>query len=80
MFMCHAVNPTRVYSVTMEREAGDDDVAGPERMEALVVCHLDTSDFNPAKIPENVKPGEAPLCHFLASDNVLWARSAAVAA
>jgi len=82
LFMCHAVNPTRVYSVTMERECADDGagIAGPERLEALAVCHLDTSDFDPAKMPGQFKPGEAPVCHFLASDNVLWAPAAAVAA
>uniref|UniRef100_A0ACD5Y023 Uncharacterized protein n=1 Tax=Avena sativa TaxID=4498 RepID=A0ACD5Y023_AVESA len=82
LFMCHAVNPTRVYSVMMERECADDGagIAGPERLEALAVCHLDTSDFDPAKMPGQFKPGEAPVCHFLASDNVLWASAAAVAA
>ncbi|KAF6993128.1 hypothetical protein CFC21_010062 [Triticum aestivum] len=72
MFMCHAVNPTRVYSVTLEGEDVDADGAG-QRMEVLAVCHLDTSDFHPAKMPLHVKPGDAPLCHFISRDSILWA-------
>uniref|UniRef100_A0ACD5XWN7 Uncharacterized protein n=1 Tax=Avena sativa TaxID=4498 RepID=A0ACD5XWN7_AVESA len=79
-YMCHAVNPTRVYTVALESV----DVAGAgeagQRMEALAVCHLDTSEFGAMTMPEHVKPGEAPLCHFISRDSVLWARDMPAAA
>lgn len=78
VFMCHAVNPTRVYWVTLEREC-DVGSGGPEKMEALAICHLDTSDFDPLKMPGHVKPGDAPLCHFIARGTILWALAAAPA-
>jgi hypothetical protein len=78
VFMCHAVNPTRVYWVTLERER-DVGSGRPEKMEALAICHLDTSDFDPLKMPGHVKPGDAPLCHFIARGTVLWATAAAPA-
>jgi hypothetical protein len=79
-YMCHAVNPTRVYTVTLESEhvAGTGEVG--QRMEALAVCHLDTSQFGAMNMPENVKPGDAPLCHFISRDSVLWAPAAEPAA
>uniref|UniRef100_A0ACD5ZJ07 Uncharacterized protein n=1 Tax=Avena sativa TaxID=4498 RepID=A0ACD5ZJ07_AVESA len=83
-YMCHAVNPTRVYTVALE--SMDDDVAGTageevgQRMEALAVCHLDTSEFGAMTMPEHIKPGDAPVCHFISRDSVLWARTAPAAA
>ncbi|MDD1107035.1 BURP domain-containing protein [Klebsiella pneumoniae] len=72
VFMCHTLNPTRVYSVTLEAEnAGADGT--PRKMELLAICHLDTSGFDPARMPLNVKPGDAPLCHFLSRDSIIWA-------
>uniref|UniRef100_A0ACD6ABQ2 Uncharacterized protein n=1 Tax=Avena sativa TaxID=4498 RepID=A0ACD6ABQ2_AVESA len=82
-YMCHAVNPTRVYTVALESM---DDVAGTageevgQRMEALAVCHLDTSEFGAMTMPEHIKPGDAPVCHFISRDSVLWARPAPAAA
>jgi hypothetical protein len=72
LFMCHSLNPTRVYSVTLEEEDVDTDDAS-QRMEVLAVCHLDTSGFDPARMPLHVKPGDAPLCHFISRDSILWA-------
>ena len=37
-------------------------------VEALAVCHLDTSQWDPDHISFKAigtKPGEAPICHFL---------------
>lgn len=71
VFYCHAVNPTRVYTVTLKSEDG-----GAHKMEALAVCHLDTSQFDPKKMPQHVKPGDAAVCHFISRDSVLWAPAA----
>ncbi|KAI4974313.1 hypothetical protein ZWY2020_047593 [Hordeum vulgare] len=67
LFMCHAVNPTRTYEVTLESE----DLTST--MVSLAVCHLDTSEFDPKKMPGHTKPGDAPACHFIPRDSVLWA-------
>lgn len=72
VFMCHALNPTRVYTVTLEKTQ-EDVGGGPERMEVLAVCHLDTSGFEPEEMPAHVKPGDAPICHFIARDGIIWA-------
>jgi len=43
--------------------------------EGVVLCHLDTSGWNPKHVAFkvlNVKPGGAPLCHFVADDHVFW--------
>lgn len=88
MFYCHAVNPTRVYEVTLARIAAEDDgadsaaPASPSTMRALAVCHLDTSRFS----PENpffvarrlLKPGDAAVCHFTGRGGVVWAPAAAL--
>jgi hypothetical protein len=79
-YMCHAVNPTRVYTVTLESEHVTSAGEVGQRMEALAVCHLDTSQFGAMNMPENVKPGDAPLCHFISRDSVLWAPAAEPAA
>ncbi|CAL4982513.1 unnamed protein product [Urochloa decumbens] len=73
VFVCHALVPTRVYSVGLE---SDNDGEEKETMEALVVCHLNTSEFDPEKMPPHVKPGDAPVCHFLNRDDILWAPAA----
>jgi hypothetical protein len=75
-YMCHAVNPTSVYVVTLESEhvGGAGEVR--QRMEALAVCHLDTSQFGAINMPENVSsqgtprsatsfPGTASSCRLL---------------
>ncbi|XP_048544225.1 BURP domain-containing protein 9-like isoform X1 [Triticum urartu] len=74
VFMCHAVNPTRTYEVTLESE----DLTS--RIVLLAVCHLDTSEFDPMKMPGHAKPGDAPACHFIPRDSVLWAPVAPAAA
>ncbi|CAL4979351.1 unnamed protein product [Urochloa decumbens] len=73
VFVCHALVPTRVYSVGLESDNDDEE---KETMEALVVCHLNTSEFDPEKMPPHVKPGDAPVCHFLNRDDILWAPAA----
>lgn len=84
VFYCHAVNPTRVYEVTLARIAGEDDgaaaEASPSTMRALAMCHLDTSRFNPENpffVARRLKPGDAAVCHFTGRGGVIWAPAAA---
>jgi len=73
VYYCHTANPTAAYSVTL---ASVEDSAGtPATMEALAVCHLDTSKWSP-KHPffelHNLKPGEVTVCHFLTKLSIIW--------
>ncbi|XP_066334109.1 BURP domain-containing protein 9-like [Miscanthus floridulus] len=83
VFYCHAVNPTRVYEVTLTRIASEDDGAAatsPSTMRALAVCHLDTSRFSPDNaffVARRLKPGDAAVCHFTGRGGVVWAPATA---
>ena len=77
LFYCHAVNPTRIYEVTLKVENGI--VSAMQRMspvvQALVVCHVNTSGFDPKLnywVKLGLKPGQASVCHFLTRGDVLW--------
>ncbi|XP_034592434.2 BURP domain-containing protein 10 [Setaria viridis] len=82
LFYCHAVNPTRIYEVTLQKEETAA-VPAPRRpavVRALAVCHVNTSGFDPTLkywVKLGVKPGEAPVCHFLTRGDVLWAPASA---
>ncbi|EEC80400.1 hypothetical protein OsI_22538 [Oryza sativa Indica Group] len=81
VFYCHAINPTRVYAVVLESEEDGSGSGTPEKMEALAVCHLDTSRFDPKTplfVEHNLRPGDASVCHFVSRDSVIWAPVAAV--
>ncbi|KAF0904287.1 hypothetical protein E2562_033267 [Oryza meyeriana var. granulata] len=72
VFYCHTTKPTAAYAVTL---VASDGAASPARMEALAVCHLDTSWWNPENaffVAHNVKPGEVSVCHFLTKLSIVW--------
>ncbi|CAL4974213.1 unnamed protein product [Urochloa decumbens] len=71
VFACHLTRRTRAYSVSM---VGRDGTA----VDAVAVCHADTSGWNPKHVAFQVlgvEPGTAPVCHFLPQDHVVWTRS-----
>ncbi|XP_037413953.1 BURP domain-containing protein 3-like [Triticum dicoccoides] len=71
VFACHLTQATRAYTVSM---VGKDGTA----VEAVAVCHADTAGWNPRHVAFQVlkvKPGAAPVCHFLPQDHVVWTRS-----
>jgi len=74
VYYCHTANPTAAYTVTL---ASVEHAAGwaPATIEALAVCHLDTSKWSP-KHPffelHNLKPGEVTVCHFLTKLSIIW--------
>ncbi|KAI3917394.1 hypothetical protein MKW98_027313 [Papaver atlanticum] len=46
------------------------------KIKATVVCHKDTSKWDPDHVAFQVlkvKPGTVPICHFLTEDNIVWA-------
>jgi len=73
VYYCHTANPTAAYSVTLT--SVEDATVAPSTMEALAVCHLDTSKWSP-KNPffelHNLKPGEVTVCHFLTKLSIIW--------
>ncbi|KAL5228536.1 hypothetical protein ABZP36_016801 [Zizania latifolia] len=71
VFACHLTQATRAYTVSM---SGRDGTA----VEAVAVCHADTSGWNPKHVAFQVlkvEPGTVPVCHFLPQDHVVWTRS-----
>ncbi|PRQ23668.1 putative BURP domain-containing protein [Rosa chinensis] len=69
VFYCHSQQSVnKVYKVELGGEDGD-------RVDAVAVCHLDTSDWSPDHASFSVlriKPGTSPVCHFFPADNLVW--------
>ncbi|CAL4992504.1 unnamed protein product [Urochloa decumbens] len=70
VFACHATTAA-VYAVELAGTAAE------AKGEALAACHEDAFPGISAAAYEKlgVKPGSAPVCHFLAQDSVLWMRN-----
>ena len=71
IYFCHYIaTGTRVFKVSL---AGDEN---GDKMEAVGICHLDTSDWNPDHIifrQLSIKAGKnSPVCHFLPVSHLLW--------
>ncbi|KAJ0986309.1 hypothetical protein J5N97_004665 [Dioscorea zingiberensis] len=68
VFYCHATSKSKAYKVPLVGKDGT-------KVEAMAVCHLDTSAWNPKYLAFQVlkvKPGTVPVCHFLPQDHVVW--------
>lgn len=69
VFYCHSQeSENRVYKVLLGGENGD-------KVEAMVVCHLDTSQWAPSHVSFQVlgvTPGSSSVCHFFPADNYIW--------
>nr|QKI29382.1 BURP domain-containing protein 2 [Populus davidiana x Populus alba var. pyramidalis] len=64
---CHVIEDTEVYVVPLIAADGAE-------VEAVTVCHLNTSAWSPDHMAFevlNIKPGPA-VCHFLATDTLVW--------
>lgn len=72
VYYCHyQESESRVYRVSLTGENGD-------KVEAIAVCHMDTSEWGRNHISFKVlgiEPGSAPVCHFFPSDNFVWVPS-----
>ncbi|XP_057788390.1 BURP domain-containing protein BNM2C-like [Salvia miltiorrhiza] len=66
VFYCHyQESQSRVFRVSLTGENGD-------RVEAVAVCHMDTSQWSPNHVSFKVlgvEPGFSPVCHFFPADN-----------
>eukprot|EP00252_Welwitschia_mirabilis_P014414 TRINITY_DN3167_c0_g1_i1.p1 TRINITY_DN3167_c0_g1~~TRINITY_DN3167_c0_g1_i1.p1 ORF type:complete len:386 (+),score=-14.04 TRINITY_DN3167_c0_g1_i1:53-1210(+) len=69
VFYCHETEGTDTAKVALKRE--DDG----SRLEAVAVCHSDTSAWNPRHVAFKllkIQPGSAPVCHFLPTNHIVW--------
>ncbi|CAL4905310.1 unnamed protein product [Urochloa decumbens] len=72
VFRCHkiGVSMTKAYVISLRGLHGD-----PKKVAMAVICHLDTSGWNPAYPAFEMlgtKPGESSVCHFLPYANLLF--------
>jgi hypothetical protein len=71
IYYCHYISTgTKVFKVSL---VGDEN---GDKMEALGICHLDTSDWNPDHVvfkQLGIKAGKnSPICHFFPVNHLLW--------
>ncbi|XP_034682622.1 BURP domain-containing protein 3-like isoform X3 [Vitis riparia] len=65
---CHTLHMTKIYMVPLVGADGT-------RVEAVAVCHRDTSTWDPKALvfqSLKVKPGTLPICHFLPNGHIVW--------
>ncbi|KAG2397886.1 hypothetical protein LR48_Vigan08g170800 [Vigna angularis] len=67
---CHFIaTGSKVFKVSLGSENGEN------KVEALGICHLDTSDWDPNHIlfrQLGIKAGQDPVCHFFPVKHLLW--------
>jgi len=70
VFYCHKTMATKTYIASLVGANG-------AKVKAAVVCHTDTSKWNPKHLAFHVlkvEPGSVPICHFLPEDHIVWVR------
>lgn len=69
IFYCHSqLSENKVFKVSLCGDNGD-------RVEAVAVCHMDTSRWSQNHVSFHVlkiEPGTIPVCHFFPADNLVW--------
>lgn len=69
VYYCHGQKSDhKVFEIKLEGDNG-------ERVDALGVCHVDTSQWDPDHVAFQVlgtRPGLGPVCHFFPTDNLVW--------
>ncbi|GJV03728.1 BURP domain-containing protein [Tanacetum coccineum] len=74
VYFCHGHkgHTDKLFKIDLHGENG-------ERVDAIAVCHMDTSMWDPDHVVFRVlggQPGSSPVCHFLPADNLVWIPSA----
>ncbi|KAK9999270.1 hypothetical protein SO802_018873 [Lithocarpus litseifolius] len=64
VFYCHETHDAGTYMAPLVSSDGT-------KVNAIATCHTNASVANTFKVLK-VKPGTIPICHFLASDTLLW--------
>lgn len=69
VFYCHyQKSESKVFKVSLGCDDGS-------KVEAIAVCHMDTSSWSPNHISFHVlgiQPGSSPVCHFFPADHLVW--------
>ncbi|OWM89186.1 hypothetical protein CDL15_Pgr010472 [Punica granatum] len=70
VFYCHSQpwSENKLFQITLGGPNG-------ERVEAVAVCHMDTSQWNHDHASFrvlNIEPGSSPVCHFFPVDSIIW--------
>uniref|UniRef100_A0A5B6YIH0 BURP domain-containing protein n=1 Tax=Davidia involucrata TaxID=16924 RepID=A0A5B6YIH0_DAVIN len=70
VFFCHShTNTSKVFKIVVGGEDGN-------RVEAVAVCHMDTSHWNHNSFRQlGFRPGTSPVCHFFSASNLIWVSS-----
>uniref|UniRef100_A0A803MMJ4 BURP domain-containing protein n=1 Tax=Chenopodium quinoa TaxID=63459 RepID=A0A803MMJ4_CHEQI len=70
VYYCHGqVSDNRLFEISLK---GQED---RQRIEAVAICHMDTSQWDPRHVSFRVlgiEPGAAPVCHVFTQDNLVW--------
>lgn len=70
VFYCHSQESNnKVFEISLGG------VNSRERVEAIAVCHMDTSQWDrdhAAFSMLKIQPGTSPVCHFFPEDNLVW--------
>uniref|UniRef100_A0A0V0HPE3 BURP domain-containing protein n=1 Tax=Solanum chacoense TaxID=4108 RepID=A0A0V0HPE3_SOLCH len=70
VYYCHyAIGKSKVFKVSLRNDVNGD------KVEAIAVCHLDTSEWSPSHVSLRVLgilPGTSPVCHFFPSHSLVW--------
>ncbi|KAI3962070.1 hypothetical protein MKW92_034083 [Papaver armeniacum] len=70
VFYCHATSAHTAQAYVVPLVGADG-----MKIKATVVCHKDTSKWDPDHVAFQVlkvKPGTVPICHFLTEDTIVW--------
>ncbi|OWM89185.1 hypothetical protein CDL15_Pgr010471 [Punica granatum] len=70
VFYCHSTlqSENKLFQVSLGGPDG-------QRVEAVAVCHMDTSQWDPNQVSFralNIEPGSSPVCHFFPVDSLIW--------
>lgn len=73
LFYCHGQKEShnKLFAISFEGEDG-------VKIEAIAICHMDTSQWEPDHPSFRVlgiEPGASPVCHILPQDSLVWVSS-----
>ncbi|KAL2928540.1 BURP domain protein USPL1 [Bienertia sinuspersici] len=78
VYYCHGqVSDNKLFMISLESEMDK------LRVEAVAMCHMDTSQWDPHHIAFSMlgfEPGTSPVCHVFPQDNLVWVSSPSVIA
>ncbi|KAL9238193.1 hypothetical protein vseg_012654 [Gypsophila vaccaria] len=76
IYYCHyQKSESKVFQISLQGQDDDDNNNKIMGVEAIAVCHMDTSQWSENHVSFQVlgiKPGSFPVCHFFPTDNLVW--------